>query len=47
VDNVDFGKNRKGESGAAVPEGFEYVSGTNPRFLNVEEIIELNQLAGA
>jgi UDP-N-acetylglucosamine 4,6-dehydratase len=47
VDNVDFGMNRKGESGKTVPEGFEYVSGTNPRFLNVDEIIELNQLAGA
>jgi len=47
VDTVDFGRNRKGESGTAVPEGFEYASGTNPRFLNLDEIIELNQLAGA
>jgi UDP-N-acetylglucosamine 4,6-dehydratase len=47
VDTVDFGINQKGETGTAVPEGFEYASGKNPRFLNVEEIIELNQSAGA
>lgn len=47
VDNVDFGRNRKGESGTAVQEGFDYASGTNPRFLTVDEIIELNRRVGA
>jgi UDP-N-acetylglucosamine 4,6-dehydratase/5-epimerase len=42
---VDFSVNRLGERGRHVEPGFEYHSGKNPRFLSVEEIIELNRLA--
>ena len=38
---VDFSQNALGETSQPVPEGFEYNSGTNPQFLNVEEIREL------
>ncbi|MGQ0654639.1 MAG: UDP-N-acetylglucosamine 4,6-dehydratase (inverting) [Betaproteobacteria bacterium] len=37
---------RKGARGKPVEEGFEYNSGTNPRFLSVEEIREFNRIAG-
>jgi UDP-N-acetylglucosamine 4,6-dehydratase len=40
---VDFHVNRLGERGSAVAPGFEYHSGKNPRFLAVDEIIELNR----
>ena len=43
---VDPTVNRLGERGQAVEQGFEYHSGRNDRFLNVEEIASLNQLAG-
>lgn len=42
---VDFSVNRLGESGTPVESGFEFNSGTNPRFLSIEEISELNHLA--
>ena len=42
---VDFAKNGIGETGQAVEQGFEFNSGTNSRFLSVEEIVELNRLA--
>jgi UDP-N-acetylglucosamine 4,6-dehydratase/5-epimerase len=42
---VDFSVNRLGERGNAVELGFEYHSGKNPRFLSVEEIIELNRFS--
>jgi UDP-N-acetylglucosamine 4,6-dehydratase len=35
-----------GERGRPVAEGFEYNSGTNPHFLNVEEIRKFNAAAG-
>jgi UDP-N-acetylglucosamine 4,6-dehydratase/5-epimerase len=35
-----------GEKGNLVPEGFEYNSGTNPRFLSVDEIKAFNRDAG-
>jgi len=38
---VDYAKNNKGEAGTPVPDGFEYNSGTNPEFLNVEQITKL------
>ncbi len=44
AERVDFAKNRLGETGRPVPQGFEYNSGTNPHFLTVEE---LRQLSGA
>jgi UDP-N-acetylglucosamine 4,6-dehydratase len=39
---VDYHINPNGEVGAAVPEGFSYESGTNSRFLSVEELREMN-----
>ena len=38
---VDHVENRLGERGTPVPGGFEYNSGTNPWFLNVDEIVQL------
>ena len=40
---IDFSQNALGESGKPVPEGFEYNSGTNPRFLSLDELKELNE----
>jgi UDP-N-acetylglucosamine 4,6-dehydratase len=45
--NTDYTVNRSGERGKPVPQGFEYNSGTNPRFLTVEEIRQFNKIAGA
>ncbi|HHL33404.1 MAG TPA: UDP-N-acetylglucosamine 4,6-dehydratase (inverting) [Desulfobulbaceae bacterium] len=38
----DFVCNRRGERGKPVDQGFEYNSGTNERFLTIEEIREFN-----
>jgi UDP-N-acetylglucosamine 4,6-dehydratase len=35
---VDFALNNIGEQGTPVAEGFEYSSGTNTDFINVEQI---------
>ena len=35
-----------GERGKPVAQGFEYNSGTNPKFLGVGEIREFNRAAG-
>ena len=35
---VDYSTNAIGEQGVAVPDGFEYVSGTNPHFLSVAQL---------
>jgi UDP-N-acetylglucosamine 4,6-dehydratase len=43
---ADFSINLVGEQGQPVEQGFEYNSGTNPRFLDDEEILELNRLVG-
>ncbi len=43
---VDFAINRLNEKGRSVKQGFEYHSGTNSHFLNLEEIIVLNNIAG-
>ena len=43
---VDFSVNKIGEKGKRVEQGFEYHSGKNPHFINIEEIAALNQLAG-
>jgi UDP-N-acetylglucosamine 4,6-dehydratase/5-epimerase len=43
----DFRVNRLGEEGRFVEQGFEYNSGTNPRFLAVEELSKFNEMAGA
>lgn len=44
--NPDFYTNALGEAGRDVEQGFEYNSGSNPEFLDVEGIQEFNQLAG-
>ena len=44
--NTDYAVNRRGERGKPVAQGFEYNSGTNPRFLSAEEIREFNRAAG-
>jgi UDP-N-acetylglucosamine 4,6-dehydratase len=46
AEHVDFRENRLGEIGSPVDQGFEYNSGRNPHFLNVDEIVALNHLAG-
>ena len=43
---VDFTVNKLNEKGHSVEQGFEYHSGTNSHFLNLEEIIGLNNIAG-
>lgn len=43
----DFTVNKLGEKGAPVVQGFEYNSGTNPQFLNVEQVAEFNKFAEA
>jgi UDP-N-acetylglucosamine 4,6-dehydratase len=42
---IDFSVNRLGETGQAVEPGFEYHSGKNPRFLTIDEIVDMNRLA--
>ena len=46
VTRVDFRINELGEAGEPVPQGFEYHSGTNKKFLTIGEISSLNHLAG-
>ena len=40
-----YHENRIGEKGGPVSQGFEYNSGSNPHFLNIEEIKRYNHLA--
>lgn len=40
-----FSPNELGEKGVIVEQGFEYNSGTNPEFLDIEQIKNFNQLA--
>ena len=40
--NIDYTKNKLGEEGHPVPDGFEYSSGTNDVFLTVQELREMN-----
>jgi UDP-N-acetylglucosamine 4,6-dehydratase/5-epimerase len=42
--NIDFSRNRIGETGVPVDSGFEFHSGRNRHFLNVEDIVTLNRL---
>ena len=44
--DVNYATNALGETGAAVPEGFEYNSGDNSHFLTVPEIRDLNARLG-
>jgi len=41
----DYTKSRLGEKGTPVAQGFEYNSGNNSHFLNVQEIIEFDKMA--
>jgi UDP-N-acetylglucosamine 4,6-dehydratase len=43
----DFTVNRLDETGTPVGQGFEYNSGSNDHFLGIDEIVRVNQLAGA
>ncbi len=42
IEQRDYAQNALGERGQPVPEGFEYSSDTNPRFLSLDEIVALN-----
>lgn len=42
---ADFSVNKLGETGTPVETGFEFNSGKNPQFLNIEEIVAFNHLA--
>ena len=44
--NLDFHTNALGEIGNDVSHGFEYNSGANPHFLDIEGIRQINYLAG-
>ena len=44
--DVSYTPNILGEKARPAPEGFEYNSGTNERFLSIPEIVEFNKLAG-
>jgi UDP-N-acetylglucosamine 4,6-dehydratase len=46
VYHVDFNVNKLGEKGQPVEQEFEYHSGRNPHFLTIEEIKEINHIAG-
>jgi UDP-N-acetylglucosamine 4,6-dehydratase len=39
---IDYAKNMLGEEGRIVPDSFSYDSGSNPHFLTVEELREMN-----
>lgn len=41
--NLDYSSNRLGENGHSATDKFEYHSGTNPHFLSVEELRELDK----
>jgi len=43
---VDFTVSKLGEIGKPVEQGFEYHSGRNPHFLNIDEITAFNNTAG-
>ena len=42
--SINFLKNKLGEQGKTVEQGFEYNSGTNSNFLTVKELTEMNGL---
>lgn len=44
---AEYAVNPLGESGHDVPQGFEYSSGRNPRFLSISEIVELLEKVGS
>jgi UDP-N-acetylglucosamine 4,6-dehydratase len=42
----DFSINKVGEISSPVEQGVEYNSGSNEHFLNIDEIVEMNRIAG-
>jgi UDP-N-acetylglucosamine 4,6-dehydratase len=46
IGHEDFSKNKIGETGTPVESGYEFNSGTNERFLSIDQIIEFNRSAG-
>lgn len=42
----DLSINKLAETGKLVEQGFEFHSGKNPQFLNIQEIVDCNHLAG-
>ena len=44
--NNNFSVNALGEKSVPVEQGYEYNSGTNPHFLNIEELKKFNKMAG-
>lgn len=42
----DFTTNKLGEISSPIEQGFEYNSGLNEHFLTIEEIVEMNRIAG-
>lgn len=44
MENLDYAVDATGAKGTPVEQGFEYHSGTNPHFLNVQEIQEFNRI---
>jgi UDP-N-acetylglucosamine 4,6-dehydratase len=45
TEHQDFARNALGEEGAPVEQGFEYHSGKNPHFLDIDQIVAFNHLA--
>ncbi|NQZ51243.1 MAG: polysaccharide biosynthesis protein, partial [Moritella sp.] len=43
--NIDYSVNQLGEKGQAVPQGYEYHSGNNPEFLDVQQIRDFDREA--
>jgi len=46
-DDYDLTKNKLGECGNYVKQGYEYESGTNVHFLTIDEILKYNSVAKA
>ena len=46
-EDIDYSINQIGEKGKAVKKGFEYNSGTNEKFLNIDQIIEFDKMSSS
>ncbi|MCA8909705.1 MAG: UDP-N-acetylglucosamine 4,6-dehydratase (inverting) [Rhodospirillaceae bacterium] len=44
--DIDYATDRLGQKGREVPMGYDYNSGTNPHFLDIEGILEVNRQIG-
>jgi UDP-N-acetylglucosamine 4,6-dehydratase len=45
-EDIDYATDRSGDAGRPVASGFEYSSGTNPWVLTIDEIQQMNRIAG-